>query len=133
MNEVTISIDALRQLIEEQRAEPTMAEEVPTYYGHVLGRDCIIRGDRSGVFFGCVARIDPATNTVELESARHIWSWQGAANTAELAAHGVGKPEECKFVETPDRIQIWDVIEVIPCSTAAAESLSNVPLWSEAR
>ena len=126
MNEITISIEALRQLIEGQRAE-----QVPTYYGHVLGRDCIIRGDRSGVFFGTVAAADPATNTVELENARHIWSWQGAANTAELAAHGVGKPNDCKFVEAPDRIQIWDVIEVIPCSTAATESLLNVPLWSE--
>ena len=131
MNEITISIDALRQLIDGQRAEPMMAEPVPTHYEHVLGRDCIIRGDRSGVFFGCVTRIDPDMNTLELERAIHIWSWQGAANTAELAAHGVGKPNECKFVAAPDRIQIWDVIEVIPCSAAAAESLSNVPLWTE--
>ena len=130
MNEITISIDALRQLIGEQGSQ-TKAEEVPPGRGHVLGRDCIIRGDHSGVFFGDVTRIDPATNTVELERAIHIWSWQGAANTAELAAHGVGKPNECKFVAAPDRIQIWDVIEVIPCSTAAAESLSSVPLWSE--
>ena len=133
MNEITISIEALRQLIEGQRAEPMMAEPVPTDRDHVLGRDCIIRGDRSGVFFGCVEKIDPATNTVELERAIHIWSWRGAANTAELAAHGVAEPNDCKFVEAPDRIQIWDVIEVIPCSAKAAESLSNVPIWSEAR
>ena len=131
MNEITISIEALRQLIEGAQGSQTKAHPVPADHSHVLGRDCIIRGDRSGVFFGTVTHLNPASNTVELENARHIWAWQGAANTAELASHGVAKPSECKFVATPDRIQIWDVIEVIPCSAEAAESLSNVPLWSE--
>ena len=129
MNEVTITIDALRQLI--NAGTSAVPEDVPTDHGHVLGRDCIIRGDRSGVFFGCVERIDPATSTVELERAIHIWSWQGAANTAEIAAHGVGAPKACKFVACPDRIQIWDVIEVIPCTPRAEECLRAVPLWSE--
>ena len=136
MNEVTISIDALRQLIDAggrpQTEQCTPATDWPADPIHpLIGEWVLIRGDRSGVFVGFLRRIDPATNTVELDEARHIWSWQGAANTAEIAAHGVGQPKACKFVAAPDRIQIWDVIEVIPCTPRAEKCLRAVPLWSE--
>ncbi len=96
----------------------------------LIGTHAIIRGDRSGVFFGVIESLDPAANEVVLTDVRHIWRWAGSANTAELAAHGVGKPKECKFVAA-GKILIWDVVEVIPCSPAAVESLSAVPPWEE--
>ena len=97
---------------------------------NVIGNWVIVRGDRSGVFFGNVESLDPATNEVILTDVRHIWRWEGAANTAELAAHGVGKPEGCKFAAA-GHIMVWDAIEVIPCSAHAVTSLSAVELWEE--
>ena len=130
MNEITITVDALRQLIDAGR--PTEQCTAATEADHVhplIGTYVLIRGDRSGVFVGYLTRLDPATSTVELDQGRHIWSWQGAANTAEIAAHGVAQPKACKFVGAPQRIQIWDVIEVIPCTPRAEECLRAVPLW----
>ena len=135
MNEITISIDALRQLIDagRQTEQCTPATDWTADPIHpLIGKWVLIRGDRSGVFVGTLARLDPVTSTVELDEARHIWSWQGAANTAEIAAHGVAQPKACKFVAAPDRIQIWDVIELIPCTPRAEKCLRAVPLWSEA-
>ena len=107
-----------------------MTESTTTH--PLIGAHAIIRGDRSGVFFGVIKSLDAATNEVVLSEARHIWRWAGSANTAELAAHGVGKPKECKFVDT-ETIVIWDVVEVIPCSPVAVDSLRAVPSWVEAK
>lgn len=127
MNEVTITIDALRQMLNDTRTEAVQA--TPPAQSSV-GKFCVIRGDRSGVFYGVVEYADAATNTVHLAQARHVWRWSGAANTAEMAAHGLSKPDECKIVEPVEMIQIWDVIEVLPCTPAAEASLRSIPVWS---
>ena len=129
MNEVTISIDALRQLLADTTKSVPSAPNQPNE-SSAVGKYCVIRGDRSGVFCGTVMSVDPATNTVWLTEARHVWTWWGAANTAEMAAWGLAQPDMCKIVEPVGKIEIWDVIEVIPCTYAAEASLRAVPIWS---
>ena len=87
----------------------------------------IIRGDRSGVFFGEIAERNG--QEVTIEQCRRLWYWDGAASPSQLAAEGVKKPRNCKFTVTVDSITILDAIELIPCTAAAVESIDGVPVW----
>ena len=93
------------------------------------GRHVIVRGDRSGVFFGRL--VSETGQTVELSDCRHVWYWSGAANTAEMALKGVSKPNECKIVAPVARLRVLDAIEIIDCTDVAASSLTAVPVWSK--
>lgn len=87
----------------------------------------IVRGDRSGVFFGEVAARDG--REVTLKNARRLWYWEGATECCQLAAEGVKKPRACKFTMTVNEVVILDAIEIHPCTEAAAASISGVPEW----
>lgn len=91
------------------------------------GKRCIVRCDRAGVFFAEVARLDG--QTAELRNARRLWYWAGAASLSQLAAEGVKKPRECKFTVTVPEMKVMGVIEVIPCTDAAVESIDKVLVW----
>ena len=94
-----------------------------------LPRRVIVRGDRSGVFYGTIV----ARNGTEvtLKDCRHIWYWSGAANTAEIANSGVSKPDDCKIVAPVSRILVLDAIEVLDCTPEAVVSLDAVQYWSK--
>ena len=87
----------------------------------------IVRGDRSGVFFGHIERREG--REVEMTDARQIWYWDGAANLLQMAAEGVKKPKICKFTQSVARLTLIDAIEVLPCTDAAAECIQKVPVW----
>ena len=106
-----------------------LAPNITTVTQPNSGRWVIVRGDRSGVFFGRL--MSEEGQTVELTECRHVWYWAGAANTAEMANSGVSKPADCKIVAPVSRIRILDAIEVLDCTEEASESLSNVPHWSK--
>lgn len=87
----------------------------------------IVRGDRSGVFFG---KIKSRTGQeVDMEHARCIWYWDGAATLLQMANEGVSNPDECKFTVYVDALTIVDAIEIIPCTDAAVRSIMGVPEW----
>ena len=87
----------------------------------------IIRGDRSGVFFGTLV----ARNGMEvtLHKCRRLWYWDGAASISQLAVDGTCRPRECKFTVTVDEIIIMDAIEIIPCTDKAIKSIEGVAEW----
>ena len=87
----------------------------------------IVRGDRSGVFFGTLAEKDG--QEVRLEKCRRLWYWDGAASISQLAVDGVSAPNNCKFTITVDEIEILDAIEIIPCTDKAIESIEGVREW----
>lgn len=92
-----------------------------------MNKKVIIRGDRSGVFFGTlVAR---AGKEVVLENCRRIWYWEGAASISQLSVDGVTRPDKCKFTVTVERILITDVIEIIPCTEKAIKNIEGVEVW----
>ena len=39
------------------------------------------------------------------------------------------RPTECKFTVSVDEIIITDVIEIIPCTDKAIESIEGVKVW----
>lgn len=87
----------------------------------------IIRGDRSGVFFGRVKERDG--QTVTLEDVRKLWSWVGACAVEQIALDGVVCPEDCKFTVTVPSMVVTDAIQIIPCSDKAVKILMGVPAW----
>ena len=92
------------------------------------GKKVIVRGDRSGVFFGTLAEKDG--REVRLEKCRRIWYWNGAASISQLAVDGTSNPGGCKFTVTVDEIEILDAIEIIPCSEKAIKSIEGVKVWA---
>lgn len=88
---------------------------------------CIVRCDRAGVFFARVESLDG--QTAKLRDARRIWYWAGAASLSQLAQEGTKRPSECRFTVTVPQMTVLQVIEVIPCTAEAAESIQVVPVW----
>lgn len=93
----------------------------------MMNEKVIIRGDRSGVFFGTLVKKEG--HEVTLENCRRIWYWDGAASISQLAVDGTNKPENCKFTVPVFSIVILDAIEIIPCTEKAIKSIEGVWEW----
>lgn len=93
----------------------------------MIDKKVIIRGDRSGVFFGTLA--EKNGTEVRLRDCRRLWYWDGAASISQLAVDGTTNPGECKFTVTVDEIIITDVIEIIPCTIKAIKSIEGTKEW----
>lgn len=79
------------------------------------------------MFFAEVETIDG--QTAQLRDARRIWYWDGAASLSQLAQEGVKRPQNCKFTVTVPMMTVTGVLEVIPCTDEAIESINGVPVW----
>ena len=93
----------------------------------MIGKKVIIRGDRSGVFFGTL--VDKNGREVKLTDCRRLWFWSGAASLSQLAVDGVKNPDNCKFTVTVPEIVILDAIEIIPCTDKAVEVITSTYEW----
>lgn len=89
----------------------------------------IARTYSAGVFFGYLKSREG--KEVVLNKARRIWYWKGAASLSELAMRGTSKPKECKFPVEVDEVLLTEVIELLPVTKEAVESINNVSVWSE--
>lgn len=87
----------------------------------------IIRCARAGVFFGHIKERNGGEAV--LTDVRRIWHWDGAASLSQMATEGVSKPQNCKFTVTVPEMTVLDVIELIPCTDSAVESILGVPEW----
>lgn len=87
----------------------------------------IVRCDRSGVFYGEIEKRDG--QDVVMKNARCLWRWYGAASLMQLALEGVKQPESCKFTVTVDSLEVLDAIQILPCTSAAVESIEAVAPW----
>ena len=65
-----------------------------------------------------------------LLNARRIWRWAGAASLSELSQHGTKAPKECKFPCAVPEVTLTEVIEVLPVSKNAKDSIDGVPVWT---
>lgn len=87
----------------------------------------IIRCDRAGVFYAEIK--ERRGDEADLVNARRLWYWEGAASLSQLATEGVKAPENCKFTVTVPSMTVLGVIELIPCTKAAVQSIDGVPEW----
>ena len=91
----------------------------------------IIRSDRAGVFYGEIAHQEQLGDKlmVDMKDCRRLWYWDGAASLSQLAKEGTTAPVNCKFTVTVPRMTIMGVIEIIPCSDKAIQSIEKVAVW----
>jgi hypothetical protein len=87
----------------------------------------IVRGDRSGVFFGTIKERNG--REVTMNNVRRLWYWDGASSISQLAKDGTCRPENCKFTVTVDEIIVLDAIEIDKCTKNATKSILEVAEW----
>lgn len=87
----------------------------------------IVRGDRSGVFFGKIQERNG--EEVTMTEVRRLWYWEGACSISQLAKNGTVRPNNCKFTVTVDEILVLDAIEIDVCSKKAVKSIKEVAEW----
>lgn len=97
----------------------------------VIGKKVIIRACSAGVFFGTLKekKETPAGVEVVLNDSRRLWYWKGAASLSQLATEGTKNPDECKFTVSVPEHNIMQVVEIIPCTEEAIESIESVRVW----
>lgn len=93
----------------------------------MYNRKVIVRAARAGVFYGEIRERDG--DKIGMTNTRCIWYWDGAASLMQLAVDGVTNPEECKFTRYVPEITLLGVIEIIPCTDKAIESIEGVKEW----
>ncbi len=93
----------------------------------MLNKKVIIRADRAGVFFGTLK--EKNGTEVTLTNCRRLWYWDGAASISQLAVDGTSKPNNCKFTVVVPEITILGVIEIVPCTEKAVNSIEGVAEW----
>lgn len=92
-----------------------------------MANKVIIRADRAGVFYGEIKERNGSE--VVMTNVRRLWYWDGAASISQLATDGVTRPGNCKFTVTVEEMTILGVIEIIPCTKKAEESIDSVAVW----
>lgn len=93
----------------------------------VIGKYCIVRGDRFGVLAGTVEAVDG--DRVLLKDARKLHYWDGAAAVQQLALDGTTAPHNCRFTVTVESILLTGAIEIIPATEKAKASICGVKVW----
>lgn len=96
-----------------------------------INQKVIIRTDRAGVFYGTLAEYNDVTRTAEIHNCRRLWYWDGACSLSQLATEGTKAPSNCKFTVVVDAMQVMEVIEIIPCSKLAINSIEGVREWKK--
>lgn len=87
----------------------------------------IIRTERAGVFFGEIKERNGQEATIT--NCRRLWYWSGAASLSQLAVEGTTRPRDCKFTVVVEQMTVLGVIEIIPCTKQAIESINSVQIW----
>ena len=87
----------------------------------------IVRGDRSGVFYGEIKERNG--KEVTMTKCRRLWYWDGANSLSQLAQLGTTQPLKCKFTVPVDELIILDAIEIDKCSQDAIKIIDEVPQW----
>jgi len=90
----------------------------------------IVRTYSAGVFAGYLKERKGKEGV--LLKSRRLWFWEGAASLSQLANEGVSKPNKCKFpAEIKGEHIVTEIIEVIPTTEKARESINKVKVWEE--
>jgi hypothetical protein len=87
----------------------------------------IVRTYSAGVFAGYLESRN-GQDGVMIDS-RGLWYWDGACSLSQLAVDGTTKPENCKFTVVVPRRELTQIIEIIPCTKKAEDSIKAVDVW----
>jgi len=87
----------------------------------------IVRSNGAGVFFGELKELNGDVAT--MCNVRKIYYWDGAGAVEQLSVDGTSKPNDCKFTVVVEEMTIMNVLQVLPCTEKAINSLSSVKEW----
>ena len=90
---------------------------------------CIVRTYSAGVWAGYINRKLNKPENVVYEATR-LWQWFGAT-LSQIANDGFVDPSKCKIPEAVPEVSLTMIIEVIPCSKKAQESIINIKKWKQ--
>ena len=93
----------------------------------LIGNYCMVRTFSAGVFAGVLESLEGKEAVVS--NARRIHYWEGAASLSQLAMEGTSNPEACRFPQPVDLVLLTEVIEIIPITDKAKESIEAVSIW----
>ena len=93
----------------------------------MINEKCIVRCDRSGVFFGTVVETSVDCKLVKLANARKLYQWEGALAVEDIATTGVHGRQ--KFTNICDSLTVTDAIQIITCTKASVESIEKIEPW----
>lgn len=89
----------------------------------------MVRTYSAGVFAGYYKR-GATSKEATVYEAKRIHFWEGAASLSELAQRGTSLPEKCRIPMPVSEVYLTEVIEVIPMTKGAIETLNKVPVWT---
>ena len=87
----------------------------------------IIRTEKAGVFFGNIKERNGQEAIIT--NCRRLWYWSGAASLSQLAVEGTSNPKDCKFTMVVEEMVVLGIIEIIPCTQKAVDSINSVAVW----
>jgi len=90
---------------------------------------CVVRTYSAGVFAGEI--VSRNGKEADMTNVRRLWYWDGAASLSQLSQEGVKKPENCKFPCEMVKLTLTEIVEVIPCTQKAIDSIKGVPVWKK--
>lgn len=93
------------------------------------GKKVIVRTNRAGVFYGTLKEYEPMSREALITDCRQIWRWSGACSLMELSQNGVANPRDCKFTVVVPVLSVMEVIETLPATEKAIQSIENVAVW----
>ena len=96
-------------------------------FENFIGKKVIVRGNRSGVFFGTL--VEKEGTEVKLQKCRRLWYWDCAASISQLAVDGTKDPDDCKFTVIVEEMVVMDAIEILLCTDKAINSIEGVDVW----
>lgn len=94
-----------------------------------IGNKVIVRGDRSGVFYGTL--VAKNGSEVELSNFRKLHYWDGAGAVEQLSTDGTSRQEDCRFTVWVENGIIEDEIQILLCSDKAIKSIEGVKEWKK--
>lgn len=87
----------------------------------------ICRTYSAGVFAGYLE--SRSGQEVVMRDARRIFYWDGAASLSQLSIDGTTKPQNCKFPQAVDRVELLQAIEILDVTEKAQKSIASVGVW----
>ena len=112
-----LEINGIIYVPKDEQSKPAKGE-FPIY---------MVRTYSAGVFYGQLKSREG--KEVTLLNARRVWYWDGASSLSQLAQSGTSKPNSCKFPEPVTEVILTEVVELIPVTETALESLNSVSIW----
>jgi len=103
-------------------------EEEITITESLIGKYCIIRSEKAGVFAGVIVALEG--ETCEMADSRRLWLW--FTNNGGIALDSVAKTGVChtesKLPSVVKSRVVSGMVEIIPCEPEAILSIQTCPV-----